>query len=78
MRVKYKKGLPPELILAHLANYMEENLIGTVNVYIQEYDENMKAIKDDSEYLILEPGEKALSKYKDYVARQRRKRIKAV
>jgi hypothetical protein len=78
VRIKYKKGTSPDLIVAHLRQYFEETIIGSVNVYIQEYDENMKARKDDAEYLVFEPGDVSKERYADYAADQRRKRMKVV
>lgn len=78
MRIKFKKGATPDLIVAYLKLYFEDKVIGSVNVYVQEYDDDMKAIHDGAEYIVIEPAGTTKEKYDEYVAEQRRKRMKAV
>lgn len=82
MRIKYEKGIPPEIIAGHLVDFVRENnlVIGSVNIYIQTYDDEMKSVKTSSEdeYLVVKPSEKTKTMYSDDVAHTRRKRMKAV
>ncbi len=80
MRIKFKKGIPPESLAMMLFEIIKERdmVIGSVNVYIQEYGEDMKPIKFDDEYLVVEAAGITCDKYTDYVVSQRRKKMKAV
>ncbi len=82
MRIKFNKGLTPEAIAALLLQVIEERdmVIGSVNVYIQEYGEDMKAIpsRRDDEYIEINPTEKGKQRYDDYVVDMRRSKLKAI
>lgn len=80
MRIKFKKGIPPEAMSRMLLDIINERdlVIGSVNVYVQEYGEDMKPVKFDSEYLVVEAAGVTSDRYSEYVAAQRRKRMKAV
>lgn len=80
MRIKFKKGATPESIGWLFAHIMKERgtVIGTVNIYVQEYGDDMKVIKDDGEYLEYVPGDITLEKYAEYSAGVRRSKMKAV
>ena len=82
MRIKFKKGLTPEAIAATLLQIIEERdmVIGSVNVYIQEYGEDMKPIptqKDDN-YLEVNPTVAGKRIYDNYVVESRRSKLKAI
>lgn len=78
MRIKYNKGFTPEIIMAHFMEITKGMLIGSVNIYIQEYDENMNVIRSDDTYLEVDPGNCSREVYAAYQADQRRRRMKAV
>lgn len=80
MRIKFKKGATIEAIVLTLQQIIQERgtVIGAVNVYIQEYGDDMKAIKDDGEYLEYTPGRETLNRYAEYSAEVRRSKMKAV
>ena len=81
MRIKFEKGMTPETIARAFVNLVRDNdlVLGSVNIYMQTYDENMKAEKyDKSEYTICEPTDKAKREYIEDVALIRRSRLRAV
>lgn len=81
MRIKFEKGMTPERIAAEFVRFVRKNglVIGAVNVYIQTYDEKMKAEKHDKgNYFLCTPPEKYKTEYSEDVARIRRKRMKAI
>jgi hypothetical protein len=80
VRLKFKKGFTPEAIASIFLQVIEErgNVIGAVNIYFQEYDANMKPIKQEEEYLEAHPGEDSVGMYSDYVADLRRSKLKAI
>lgn len=82
MRIKYNKGITPEAMAEHFLRYIRENdlIVGTVNMYIQVYDEQMKPVefRNDKEYLVLSPTEKGKRVYDDDVVNTRRNRLKVV
>ncbi len=81
MRIKFEKGMPPERIADMFVKFVRQNdlVIGSVNMYIQLYDDEMKAEKfDKSDYYTCIPSEKTKSEYAEYVAQIRRKRMKVV
>jgi len=80
VRIKFKKGFTPEAIADLFLQIVEDrgNVIGAVNIYFQEYDENMNVIRHDDEYLEAQPGRDSKELYTDYAADVRRKRLRAV
>jgi hypothetical protein len=78
LRIKFKKGVPPDAMLGALSEYLQDKIIGSVSVYIQEYDDDMKPIKFDDKYIQYDATDLGKEEYGNYVAGQRRKRIKAV
>ena len=52
-------------------------LIGTVNIYVKEYDEKLKAVKDE-EYIEVKPTEYGKSRYNEYSSELRRSKLKVV
>lgn len=80
MRIKFEKGFTPERIAENLVTIIRENdwLIGTVNIYVQTYDENMKTMDDQGEYVVCKPKEKAVLEYDEDAAEIRRGRLKAI
>jgi len=70
--------MPPDAIVEYLYDYMKDKVIGSVNVYIQEYDENMKSIKFDGQYISISAGDLNKERYAEYAAKQRRERMKVV
>ena len=81
MRIKFKKGCHPDHIIDYLRDMLKfpDAYIGSVNVYVQMYDKEMKPVKfNNDEYLIVEPGELSKQKYTEYVADFRRSAMKVV
>lgn len=79
MRIKFTKGMTPESIADYFLQIVSErgNLIGAVNIYVQEYDEDLKQIEDTGYYEI-RPTEHGLNNYKEYEAYTRRSKLKIV
>lgn len=79
MRIKFRKGMTPEDIANIFVRVMNDRntVIGTVNVYVQEYDEDMKQVKDE-EYLEVKPTQYGQSRYDEYAADLRRSKLKVV
>ena len=82
MRIKFEKGITPESMAQAFIDFVRQNnlVIGSVNMYIQTYDENMKAEKyrRDDEYTLCKPTAIAKEEYIEDVALTRRSRLKAV
>lgn len=81
MRIKFEKGMTPESMAQAFVDYVRSNdfVIGSVNMYIQTYDENMKSEKyNKSEYTVCEPTAKAKEEYIEDVSITRRSRLRAV
>lgn len=80
MRIKFKKGVPPEIVANTFLEIMRDrqNVIGTVNIYVQEYGEDMKMIKQDQDWIEVSPTDAGLREYGDYSADLRRNRLKAI
>jgi len=83
MRIKFEKGFTPERMAQSLVNYIRQNnlVIGSVNIYIQTYDDEMKPEKfkrGEEEYLVCTPTEIAKKEYDKDVATIRRSKMKAV
>jgi len=82
MRIKFKKGMTPEGVARMFLDIVEDRgfLIGSVNIYFQEYDENMKAVRfeDEHEYIEVAPNEHGKKQYSEYQADLRRSKLKAI
>jgi hypothetical protein len=83
MRIKFEKGMTPEAIAIAFVQYIKQNniVIGSVNIYMQTYDEEMKSEKykkHDNDYIICSPTETTRKEYENQVVEARRKRMKAV
>jgi hypothetical protein len=81
MRIKFEKGMTPEKIAEVFVDFIRENdiTIGSVNMYIQTYDESMKAEPfNRNEYLVCNPSEATKAQYDKEMVNARRKRMKAV
>lgn len=81
MRLKLEKGMTPERMAKAFIDFVRSNdlVIGTVNMYIQTYDEEMKPEKfKDEGYYICSPSDESIAEYNEDVVRIRRKRMKAV
>lgn len=83
MRIKFNKGTTPEMAGWFFEKIVEErgNTIGSINIYWQEYDENMKMIKfdhDDNGYIEFVPGPTILAEHKEQEVEVRRSRMKIV
>ena len=78
MKIKFKKGVPPDAIVGALHEYLQDKIIGSVTVYVQEYGEDMKPIKFDDKFIQYDATELGKEEYDNYVADQRRKRMRAV
>lgn len=79
MKVKFEKGMTPEHLAAALLSFIKaQNLvIGSVSVYIQTYDDEMKG-RNDGDSFVCKPSESVKKEYDNYVVQSRRKRMKAV
>lgn len=79
MRLKFEKGMTPEAIAETFVNFIYENnlLIGSVNMYIQTYNEQAKA-QNTGDYFVCTPGDTTKKDYADYAADLRRSKFKAV
>lgn len=81
MRIKFEKGMTPEIIADAFINFVRENdlVIGSVNMYIQTYDKDMKVEKfNRNDVVICEPTEETRKMYQEELVTTRRKRMKAV
>ena len=82
MRIKFEKGMTPETIAQAFVDFVRDNnlVIGSVNLYMQTYDENMKADKfrRNDEYTLCKPTEIAKEEYIEDVALIRRGRLRKV
>ena len=83
MRIKFEKGMTPERIAQAFIDYVRQNniVIGTINMYIQTHDDEMKPEKfrlGEEEYLVCSPSEATQKEYMKDVAMIRRKKMKAV
>jgi hypothetical protein len=81
MRIKFEKGMTPERIAQAFVDFTRTNglVIGSVNIYIQTYDENMKVQKEDPEdFTICKPEAIVKEEYAEDVATIRRGRLRAV
>jgi len=83
VRLKFEKGMTPELIAKTFVNFIRDNnmVIGAVNVYIQTYDNEMKPEKfkrNDDEFYVCKPSDTAKKMYQEDVVKMRRKRMKAI
>lgn len=82
MRIKFEKGMTPETIAQAFVNFVRDNdlVLGSVNIYMQTYDENMKAEKfrRDEEYTLCKPTAIAKEEYIEDVALIRRGRLRQV
>jgi hypothetical protein len=79
MKVKFEKGMTPEHLAAALLSFIKAQklIIGSVSVYIQTYDEDMKG-RNDGDTFICKPSDTVKKEYEEYLVRSRRKRMKAV
>lgn len=80
MRIKFNKGLSPEAIASLFLNIVEQRglVVGAVNIYVQEYDENMKPILNDEKYIEVSPTDAGVKGYEKYSADLRRSKLKVV
>lgn len=80
MRIKFKKGMTPEDIANMFVKLVNDRnlLIGSVNIYIQEFDQDMQPIKYDEQYIEIKPTEYGMNRYKEYEADLRRSNLKVV
>ena len=82
MRIKFEKGFTPELIGEIFAQIIkdEEIIIGAVNIYIQTYDDEMKAVpfSKEEEYITVEPSKAAKKEYENSVIDKRRGKLRLV
>jgi hypothetical protein len=80
MRIKFEKGFTPERIADAFVEYVRENnlLIGSVNIYLQTYDDEMKTEKFTSDYTEFSPCDRTKKEYENEVVEYRRGKMKAV
>lgn len=79
MRIRIHKGMTPEDVADMFVRVVRDRdtLIGTVNIYVQEYDENLQPIKD-GDFIEVKPTNYGLSRYEEYSADLRRGKLKVV
>ena len=79
MRIKFNKGMTPEDIAKMFVQVVNDrnNIIGTVNIYVQEFDENLKQVKDE-DYLEVKATEYGMNRYNEYAADLRRDNLRVV
>lgn len=79
MRIKFRKGMTPEDIASMFVRLIDDRsaLIGTVNIYVQEFDEDLKTVKDE-EYIEVKPTEYGMTRYNEYAADLRRSSLRVV
>ena len=79
MRLKFEKGMTPEAIAKIFVQFMRENdvIIGTVNMYIQTYDDEMK-LQNTNDFFVCKPCDATKHDYEDDVVNERRRKIKVV
>lgn len=79
MRIKFKKGMTPQDIANMFVRLTNERnaLIGTVNIYVQEFDEELKPVRDD-EYIEVKPTKYGMSRYEEYSTDLRRSKLRVV
>jgi hypothetical protein len=79
MRIKFNKGMTPDDIANMFVRLMNDRnaLIGTVNIYVQEYNEELKAVRDE-EYMEVKPTKYGLMRYGEYSVGLRRSKLKVV
>lgn len=72
--------MTPEDITANFLKLINQRgmLIGAVNIYVQEFDQDMQPIKHDEQYIEITPTEYGLGRYKEYEANLRRGNLKVV
>lgn len=81
MRIKFEKGFSPDAVAEIFRQYVYENdvVIGSVNIYVQTYDKDMKANKfNDDNHIVIRPTDKTKKEYSDYVANVYRGNFKEV
>ena len=83
MRIKFEKGFTPELIGEIFARIIrdDEVVIGAVNIYIQTYDDEGKAVPfaiEEGDYILIKPSNAAKQEYADDVANKRRGKLRVV
>ena len=81
MRIQFKKGISPEAIADTFLDIVKKrgNVIGAVNIYIQEYDQHMPPIAcDHSQYIQVKQTPVGTDYYAEYCARMRRKNLKVI
>lgn len=80
MRIKFKKGLPPEAIAATFLDILKGRnaIIGAVNIYIQEYGDDMKVVPFSEECIEVSPTSEGLRRYTEYSANLRRSNLRAI
>jgi hypothetical protein len=79
MRIKFEKGITPEVMANTLLGLIQEHgkMVGSVNVYVQFYDENMD-IEKDTVAITCSATAKEKAIYSGYEADSRRRRLRVV
>jgi hypothetical protein len=81
MRIQFKKGISPGAIAERFLDIVKKrgNVIGTVNIYVQEYNQDMQLIEfDNSRYIQVSPTVDGLDDYAEYCAGTRRNNLRVV
>lgn len=79
MRIKFEKGITPEMMATEFLKLVNEHgkLVGSVNMYVQFFNENMKTDRDGI-MITCSPTDKESDYYSKYAAGKRRESLKAV
>ena len=84
MRIKFEKGCTPEMVCDSLFKIIEREqlIIGSVNIYIQTYDEEMQpnSFMEDKHgsYTLFSPSQASINEYENQVVEIRRSRLKVI
>jgi len=81
MKIKFKKGMTPEIMAQTFVKFIRQNnlVIGAVTMYIQTYDEEMKPVKfNEEDYFEAEPTEEMKKIYANDISEIRRSKMKVV
>ena len=79
MRIKFEKGITPEIMANEFLNLIREHgkLVGSVNMYVCFYGEDMKLDKDNIT-ITCSATDAESNYYAQYEADKRRKGLRAV
>lgn len=79
MRIRINKGMTPEDMADMFVKLMRNRdaIIGTVNIYVQEFDDNMRPVQD-GDFVEVKPTKYGMSRYEEYSTELRRSKLRVV